>query len=559
MKAPKKTDPSNFRLLFDIFRGRFLGNDTVTPEGGFEANVSQIVGAIATPGLFVAIFLLPIFNRLSVQSPSPDIDWTVRGYRLFFPAYSFAVAGFATVFQWDVLFPDRRDFLVLAPFPIRLRELFLAKFAAIGVFLLTLIAAVNLFPTLLLPVFSMAIPKIGAVGILRLTATQIAATVGASLFAFLAVAAFQGVLINLTTPAFFRRVSPLIQMFGMSLTIVALLTFPVYMLLLRPMAETHARWLYFIPPVWFDALYDLFLPGGDPGFARYGVLAGEALAAAFIVFALSWAFGFRRHYRRTLESEDTSSRAPSIPLIGRSIRSPEERAIFDFSGRILARSTKHRLFLATYISVGISFGLLVTLTVHAGRLGISRDGLRAFPFLIAFFVVSGFRAALQFPAELASNWLFRITESQWTEVSRRATRKRVLAGGLLPAVTSMLPFEIAFWGWRTGAMHFLCQLTGGALLVELLFWSFNKVPFTCSYFPGKVNLALLSAFYLYGFTTYSFHMADLERWIDRNYILGLWFFVLSANVLAFCQRRRPKASAVLFEAGEPVIQVLDLS
>ncbi len=553
------TDQPNFRLLFDIFRGRFLENDTVAPDCGFETNVSQVIGAVATPGLFVAIFLLPVFNRLSVQHPSLEIDWTVRGYRLFFPAYSFTVAGFATIFEWDLLFPDRRDFLVLAPFPIRLRDLFLAKFAAIAVFLLTLIAAVNLFPTLLLPVFSMAIPKIGATGILRLTATQIAATVSASLFAFLAVAAFQGVLINLTTPAFFRRISPAIQMLGMSLMIVALLTFPVYMLLLRPMAETHVRWLYLIPPVWFTALYDLLLPGGDPAFARYGIFAAEALAVSAVVFALSWTFGFRRHYRRTLESEDTSSRAPSIPVVGRLIRSPEERAIYDFSGRILARSTTHRLFLATYLSVGISFGLLVTLTVHAGRLGVSRDGLRALPFLIAFFVVSGFRAALQFPAELASNWLFRITESQWAEVSRGATRKRVLAGGLLPAVTLILPFEIAFWGLRAGAMHMLCQLFGGALLIELLFWSFHKVPFTCSYFPGKVNLALLAAFYLYGFTTWSFHMADLERWIDRNRTLGLWFFILAANVLALCQRRHPAASAVLFDASEPEIQVLDLT
>ncbi|HTA45862.1 MAG TPA: hypothetical protein VK789_25625 [Bryobacteraceae bacterium] len=547
---------SNFRRLLAIFRSRFLENDT---EGSFDVNIYQAIGAIATPGFFVAMFLMPVFNELSVQSPGPQIDWTVRMYRLFFPAYSFAVTGFATVFEWDVLFPDRRDFLILAPFPIRLRTLFGAKFAALCIFLLTLIGAVNLFPTIMLPVFSSAVPKLRAIGLLRLTGTQIAATFGASAFAFFAVAAFQGVLIALTSPSMFRRISPAIQMFGMSLMVISLLTFPIYMMLLRSTFETHPGLLYFIPPVWFTGLYDLFLPGGDPGFARYGIFAIEALGAAIGVFALAWGLGFQRHYRRTLESEDTSSRVPSVSLAGRMIRSPEERAIFDFSGRILARSTKHRLFLATYLAVGISVGLLVTLVVRAGKVGVSEDGLRSFPFLIAFFVVSGYRAALQFPAELASNWVFRMTESAWTEVSRSATRKRVLVGGLVPALVLILPFEVVVWGWRPGAMHILCQFAGGALLIELLFWTFRKVPFTCSYFPGKINLALLTAIYLYGFTNYAFQMADLEFAIDRNVKVAIWFFAISAILLALCWRRHPAAAAVRFDASEPHFQTLDLT
>ncbi len=547
---------SPFKLLLEIFRARFLENDT---EGTFDANVYQVIGAIATPGLLVAIYVMPLFMDLAIRTPGPDVDWLIRGVRLFFPAYSFAVTGFATLFEWDVLFPDRRDFLILAPFPIRLRELFGAKFAALGVFILTLVVAVNFFPTVLLPLFSMAIPKIGVTGIIRLTLTQVAATAGASLFAFFAVAAFQGVLINVTTPAIFRRISPAVQMCGMSIMVIALLTFPIYMLLLRPMTEAHMVWPWLFPPVWFTGLYDLLLPGGDASFALFGILGLKALAIAIAVFTISWALGFRRHYRRALESEDTSSRTPALSPIGRFIRLPEERAIFEFSGRILARSAKHRMFIATYLSVGISFGLLTTLVVRAGKLDFSYEGLRSFPFLIAFFVISGLRAALQFPAELASNWVFRLTESSWAEVARNATRKRVLAGGLVPALVLILPFEIAIWGWRQGAMHFLFQLAGGALLIELLFWTFTKVPFTCSWFPGKINLGLLAVAYLYGFTSYSFHMADFEKAIDQNVLYGVCFFVLAGMMLAASWRRHPAAGSVRFDATEPEIQVLDLT
>jgi hypothetical protein len=551
-----KPQPDPFHLLLEIFRARFLENDT---EGTFDANVYQVIGALATPGLLVALFVLPLFMDLALRTPGPDVDWLIRGTRLFFPAYSFAVTGFATLFEWDVLFPDRRDFLILAPFPIRLRELFGAKFAALGVFMLTLIVAVNFFPTVMLPVFSMTIPKIGVTGIIRLTLTQIAATGGASLFAFFAVAALQGVLINATTPAIFRRISPAVQMCGMSVMVIALVTFPLYMLLLRPMTESHSIGPWLFPPVWFTGFYDLLLPGGDSSFALFGILGAKALGFAIAVFAISWALGFRRHYRRVLESEDTSSRRPAISPIGRLILLPEERAIFEFSGRILARSTKHRMFLATYLSVGVSFGLLTTLVVRAGKLGWSHEGLRTFPFLIAFFVISGLRAALQFPAELASNWVFRLTESSWAEVARTATRKRILVGGLLPALALFLPVEIAVWGWAHGALHFLFQLTAGALLIEVLFWSFNKVPFTCSYFPGRINLALLAVAYLYGFTSYSFHLADLEKTIDENVLYGVCFFVLAAMLLAASWRRHPAAGSVRFDATEPEIQILDLT
>jgi hypothetical protein len=548
-----------FRLLRELFQTRFLENDMVSPDGGFDSNVFQILGALATPGLFISLFTMPVFMELAVQPPGPTVDWTIRIYRLFFPAWSFAVTGFATIFEWDVLFPDRRDFLILAPFPVRTRDLFAAKFAALGIFVLALTIAVNFFPTVLLPIFSAAVPKLRGTGLIRLCIAQIGATAGASAFAFFAVAAFQGLLINITTPRIFLRMSPAVQMCGMSVMVFALLTFPIYSMLLRHTAESHPQWLLFFPPIWFTGLYDLLLPGGDSNFACLGAYGLEAVGIAIAVFALTWALGFRRHYRRMLESEDTTSRAPRSNPAGRFITSPEERAIFDFSGKTLARSTKHRLFLATYLSVAISFGLLVTIVVRAGRIGVSEDGLRSFPFLIAFFVISGFRAALQFPAELASNWIFQLTEAYWAEVSRSATRKRVLFGGLVPALALVLPFEIAIWGVRPGALHVLFQLAGGSVLIEVLFWNFDKVPFTCSWFPGKANLAFLAAAYLYGFTTYAFHMADLEKTIDGNIAAAMWFFALAALVLVACGRRHPAAGAVRFDASEPEIQKLDLT
>jgi hypothetical protein len=110
-----------------------------------------------------------------------------------------------------------------------------------------------------------------------------------------------------------------------------------------------------------------------------------------------------------------------------------------------------------------------------------------------------------------------------------------------------------------GLMHLLFQFTAGALLIELMFWKFGKAPFTCSYFAGKTSLCILAFLYLYGFTTWSFNMADLEQAIEGRTIRQAMYFAAALAALAVLWRRSPKASEVIFDGSEPFIQTLDLN
>ena len=303
-----------FRQLFELFQARFFENDTVSPDGGFETNIWQVLGFLAAPGFFITYLFMPEFLAMATKHLTGANYWALRMFRLFFPAFSFAVVGFATFFQWEKLFPERRDFLILGTFPIRLRTLFAAKFSALWLFLLLLIGAINFFPNVLGPLLSLAIPEVRQAGYLRLTGAQVGSAAGASLFGFFVVAGFQGLLINVTSPRIFRRISPWIQMAGMSLMILALLMFPVYSMLLPSAAGTHAAWLWLFPPIWFTGLYDLLLTPSDPLFASLGSFGGEALGVAIAVFCVTWALGFRRHYHRTLEAEDTGIHKPHVRL-----------------------------------------------------------------------------------------------------------------------------------------------------------------------------------------------------------------------------------------------------
>jgi hypothetical protein len=549
----------SFGLLVRLFRNRLFEDDSAGPGSGFQTNIYQILGFLLSAGWFIAYFLMPQLLRLSASPASPQTDSTIFTLRMLFTSFSFAIVGFAAVFEWDTLFPDRRDFLILGTFPVSPWQMFAARLVAVGSLLLLLVGAFNIFPIGMMVVLSILVPSLYGLG-WKLVIAQLAATTAASAFALLAVAAVQGLFIHVLSPRAFRRLSPAIQMLGMSAMILCALLYPLYSMLVPMWERAHDIWPWLLPPIWFAGVYDLVVPSGTQRFATYGTHGLLMLAGVFLIASVAWISGYARHYRRTLELEDTHTRTRSRltwPTVFSG--SEEERAISAFMFRTLASSNKHRLFLATYLSVGLAIAILFAIAVRSGKLTLSVDGLRAFPFSIAFFVISGFRAVSQFPAELPANWLFRLAEAYWPEAARRAVRKQALVCGLVPALVATLPVEFVICDWRDVVLHGAFQLLTGALLIEAMFWTFDKVPFTCSYFPGRTNLSLLAGIYLYGFTTYSFHLAAIERRIETNAALAGIVFTAGAVLLAYAWQRKPPATQLRFDGEEPLIRTLDLT
>jgi hypothetical protein len=550
---------SPFRLLVRLFRDRFLENDSLAPGGGFQTNIHHMLGILISVGMLAGYAVVAKSADFSQGTRSVEGDWMLRSLRLFLPDFSFGVAGFTALFYWDALFPDRRDFLILAPFPIPLRQLVAAKFTALLAFIALLVGAVNVAPDSIMFLGMFGAPG----GWFRMAGAQISATIGASAFAFLAVAAGQGILISLTSATVFRRISPWIQMLGMSAMVMSVLGFPFFAGLLRPAIEQKQFWVYLFPPIWFSGLFELLVGGQNvvPNefLASLGMFAIKMTGLALGIMIVTWALGFRRHFRRTLESEDAVHRPRIWSVPNWLFSSPQERALFGFAAKTLARSQRHQFFIATYFSAGLSIALFFGAAIRDGKIALSPSGARSVAFVLGFFAISGFRAVFQFPAELASNWIFRMTEARWTEVSRNATRKLVLAVSLVPLLLLALPLELAASNWPALLEHLAVQLVAAALLVELLFWSFDKVPFTCSYFPGTTSLAVLTVLYIYGVTGYSFHMADLESAVEGNWAIAVLFFAVTAAALIMSWRRHPRVDAVRFDGSEPVIQSLELN
>jgi hypothetical protein len=111
------------------------------------------------------------------------------------------------------------------------------------------------------------------------------------------------------------------------------------------------------------------------------------------------------------------------------------------------------------------------------------------------------RASLALPIEPKANWVFRMTEREGIRVDQLDTAERMLTlfAALIP-IALTLPVQWAVAGPRAllaGA------LTGvfGLLCVETLLRDWRRIPFTCSYMPGKHSVAqsTLAAVFLYLF------------------------------------------------------------
>lgn len=191
--------------------------------------------------------------------------------------------------------------------------------------------------------------------------------------------------------------------------------------------------------------------------------------------------------------------------------------------------------------------------------GSGRSGLLRLPLMLSFILVSGLRAAFNFPCELNANWLFRECEGDWTRECASATRKWVLTCGVAPLFLLFVPMELTCFRWTAALFHLAFGMTLSILLAETLFAGFRKVPFTCSYLAGKVNLVGLSVVYIFGFTMYSGTMASFEEWLGQWPIAATGFFAAAAVTWMGFGRWREAESSIEFEdAGEPAVRTLEI-
>jgi len=501
--------------------------------------------------------------------------WLRAGDRYVFVCYSMLVMGFVMTFKWDSLFPDRRDYLILTPLPISLRQFFAAKVIALCAFLLAFVVAINLFSCVLIP-YAYLLRDNRLDVVLPAMLAHSTAVIGGAIFMALFFAAFQGVLINLMTPSAFRRVSPWIQMISMTILVTVFLLTPGVSANLRVLAESNTRVLDYIPVFWFLGVYEILNPEGTliPTSYIWASTAAYALLIVAVLFVVTYLISYRRYSKKILEGIESNvfgqawyQRAPAYLMNLVLLRHPFQRASFYFIGRIFGRSPKHRLFIAMYSGIGMAVvlsGLFVLRHDTDFVLSISHNGLIEAPLILSFFVVSGLRATFNMPYELGANWMFQITSGSGAAEYLNATRKWVMLRGIVPIYLVMAPIEFLFFDAYQALFHLAFGLAVAGLLTEFFFFHFNKVPFTCSYLPAKSHLAFLAGAYLYGFSIYTFTIAGLERWVGQSPMRMTAFFAIVvavfAGIASYRRRNTDLRTEIIYEDDtDPLVRQLNLT
>ena len=85
----------------------------------------------------------------------------------------------------------------------------------------------------------------------------------------------------------------------------------------------------------------------------------------------------------------------------------------------------------------------------------------------------------------------------------------MLVAGVLPAVAFTLPMYSALWGPATGIRFTVLVLLVELIVMEKLMRDFRKIPFACSYLPGKANLKLMFAAYVIFFLMAAWAVTNL--------------------------------------------------
>jgi len=573
MAPALKNEISQFRELARHFFSRFFDNDLVainSDEADMRATVVNILAILAAPGMLLPFLFLSKYVKLQ-DAPMYVRDLASLGEKEFFICFSMTVMGLVTVIEWEMLFPDRRDYANLTPLPIRLRTMFGAKIAALLAFLTLFSVTINAFSPIMFP--AVVIQKGSVLSVIPFARCHIVSILAANTFVFFLCVAVQGILMNVLGYRLFRRASPYVQFGLVALLILMFLLSARIVSELQPGAAINPAAVYAFPPLWFLGLYQTQLGWTNPVFRELAATArmavGWTTAGALALYLLS----YKRHVTRSLESADEFSTVPSAldrfggRILDRFVvRDGLQQAAFYFIWKTLTRSRRHKLLFAAYVAVGCAliFEGLAVLVARGGNSWMYHPipELLPAPLILAFFILCGMRHVFTVPAELRANWVFQVSDRGEARRCLAGVKKAMIVLGIVPLFAVLLPLHVLFWGWRTATLHMLFCAVVSWLLVEVLLVNFEKFPFTCSYLPGKANLKVSWPLYLFGFTTYVSVFLTVEYWMMQRPLRFAWLaamvVIVRAALFIYRWRVGHDVALVFDEQPEPLVRTLNL-
>jgi hypothetical protein len=565
-----ETRSSSFELRRHFFK-RFFDSELIS-----DPNQTKVVagGALAIVLSISFVFAQAYYHKYNQLDHLPDAAPYNRAALadfLFVITLAMTIVALFTTLQWPSLFPGLRDYLALASLPLRMRDVFVAKFTALLAFMSMAIVATTALPSILLPTVMGG--GYGTHLLLQVPGIFVSASL-AAFFVFFTLVTVQGVLLNILPVRLFPRVSLTLQGFLLSLFLCALpLVFSIPDL--HPYMELRPAWAMWIPPLWFLGVDQVIAGHSEPFAVRLSLCALASVAASASTGVLVYLWSYRHHRTRVIESPGvegvSTQRAWSAAAAGRFLPDLRSLAVFGFIAKSLARSRQHRLILTAFAAIALALICegFAGLVLEGGTLHhISTDTAAfqqaaiAIPLALSLFTLAGLIYLFRLPVELRANWVFRIHEPGHAPGLLAGVESFVLFWGVIPVALLTLPVEIALLGARAGVQASLLSLLASLILMEMLLFPFEKIPFTSSYFPGQDPLIITVLKYGVACTLYIGVLSSFIRIaLERSEPLVIMLLLLVAGWVRARSARLGSRQIIRLEfeeLAEPAVQLLGL-
>ena len=471
----EETHGATFELVRHFAAG-FFDSEMLSIPGEW-AKVAAGIFAVLVSAIYVALpFYYHFFNAIDDHFGKARVYLEIRDSEYVFIAVAAGITALLTAIQWQSLFPTRRDCLALAGLPVSARQIFLAKFGALTLLFAVFVLAMNL-PWAIGYSITTADHWQHYPSVLVVIGANFGATAAACVFVFFSLLAVQGMLLNILPARAFGRVSLGVQ------SGVLILTLSVLPLVFRQPTS------YWWPPIWFRNLWEGIIQGRAAG-ARSAVLA---IIVPAVVAVFAYLLSYHRYRRLLLEAQTERTAGGSSPgwgarLLERWIPDPRQQAAFAFIWKTLARSQTHRLVLLAY--GGMALGAITKGALDMPRPSLRDQGLYGLivaltPLALSLLVTVGLRYLFSLPDSLRANWLFQTMDRDGSAAWLYAVERFVVWCGIAPLFVAALPAAIAILGLVRAAAVTLLGFCAALVWFEAMFRQWRKLPFTCSYLPGR--------------------------------------------------------------------------
>jgi hypothetical protein len=469
--------PLDFRVLHRQFLLRVVDLEALS----IEADIPSYLGQFA--GVLIMISLCHGFGLMFFPPPPGPETWAYEQARI---ADIQLVIGLCAVLMWDSTFPDKRDAMVLGPLPVLPRTILLAKLAASSSVLGIALVALNFASGAAMSIVFGS----GSNGIVRFFLGWWFTLLSASAFLYGAVLAIQGIGALLLPRKVFLRASAILQLSAFGAILAGRFLQPwlaTFSELTNPAYHALLAWS---PTFWFFALFN-HINGTLPRELQW--VANRtwiALGLVLIGSVSSLALCYLRTMKNTVEQPDLDPGATSVSLLPR-LGSSLQSAIALFCLRSITRSRQHRVALAFYWSIVFAIALSMARTMITEPPEPVSNGLIMPTILMMGFAVVGLRGVFSLPVSLKANWMLRTTQLRPTSNYIAATRRSLQLFGVLPILLVSAALSYHFRPLSHAYQHVAFLAIFGCILVELSLIHFDKVPFTCSFMPGKTNIQVI--------------------------------------------------------------------